>query len=126
MLIDTSAVTAPPIAIVRLAKLRIAISGLGLARLCRIHQIISASPSARAPSDQLFVHPAHQGRGIGKMLLQFTRKMSPDEIWLRCVKQNRKAWSWYEREGFRLEKEEPHPDHGLMMRHYRWKKGTDG
>ena len=76
--------------------------------------------------DQLFVDPAHQGRGIGKMLLQFTRKMSPDEIWLRCAKQNRKAWSWYEREGFRLEKEEPHPDHGLMMRYYRWKKEPTG
>ena len=38
-------------------------------------------------------------------------------------KPNEKAWRWYEREGFVLEKEEPHPDHGLMMRYYRWKKG---
>jgi hypothetical protein len=30
-----------------------------------------------------------------------------------------------EREGFVFEKEAPHP-HGLMMRHYRWKKGTAG
>lgn len=76
--------------------------------------------------DQLFVDPAHQGRGIGKMLLQFTRMMCPGEIWLRCVQQNRKAWSWYEREEFRFEKEEPHPDHGLMMRYYRWKKEPTG
>ena len=72
--------------------------------------------------DQLFVAPEYHGRGIGKMLLQFTRKNLPDEIWLRCASLNDKAWRWYEREGFVLEKEEPHP-HGLMMRYYRWKKG---
>ena len=72
--------------------------------------------------DQLFVAPDYQGCGIGKMLLQFTRKKLPDEIWLRCVKQNERAWQWYEREGFVLEKEAPHPNFGLMMRYYRWKK----
>ena len=75
--------------------------------------------------DQLFVDPAYHRRGVGKMLLQFTRKNLPDEIWLRCAKPNQKAWRWYEREGFVLEKEEPHPDHGLMMRYYRWKKGLN-
>jgi hypothetical protein len=25
-----------------------------------------------------------------------------------------------------LEKEEPHPDHGLMTHDYRWKKGSNG
>lgn len=74
--------------------------------------------------DQLFVAPKYHGRGIGKMLLQFTRKKLPDEIWLRCVKQNEKAWLWYEREGFVLEKEEPHPSLQWMMRYYRWKKGS--
>jgi GNAT superfamily N-acetyltransferase len=29
--------------------------------------------------DQLFVAPEHHGRGIGKMLLEFTRKHLPDE-----------------------------------------------
>lgn len=75
--------------------------------------------------DQLFVAPEYHGCGIGKMLLQFTRKNLPDEIWLRCASLNEKAWRWYEREGFVLEKEEPHP-HGLMMRYYRWRKGSTG
>ena len=74
--------------------------------------------------DQLFVAPEYHGQGIGKMLLQFTRKNLPDEIWLRCASLNVKAWHWYEREGFVLEKEEPHSDSGLMMRYYRWKKGS--
>lgn len=73
--------------------------------------------------DQLFVAPQYHGCGIGKMLLQFTRKHLPDEIWLRCASLNEKAWRWYEREGFVLEKEAPHPS-GWTMRYYRWKKGT--
>lgn len=75
--------------------------------------------------DQLFVDPAYHGRGIGRMLLQFARKSLPDEIRLRCASRNEKAWHWYEREGFVLEKEQLH-EHGLMMRYYRWKKGPNG
>lgn len=42
--------------------------------------------------DQLFVAPDYHGHGIGRMLLQFTRKSLPDEIWLRCASLNDKAW----------------------------------
>src|SRR3569832_148153 len=31
--------------------------------------------------DQLWVTPAHQGRGIGRALLAITRAQFPDEIW---------------------------------------------
>jgi len=72
--------------------------------------------------DQLFVAPEHQGRGVGRMLLAFTRKQLPDEIWLRCVRENVKAWRWYEREGFVLEKETLDPTTGFTMKYYRWKK----
>jgi ribosomal protein S18 acetylase RimI-like enzyme len=75
--------------------------------------------------DQLFIDPAYHGQGIGKILLQFTRTKLPNEIWLRCASLNEKAWRWYEREGFVFEKEALHP-HGLMMRYYRWKKGSAG
>lgn len=73
--------------------------------------------------DQLFVAPDYHGRGIGKMLLDFTREHLPSEIWLRCASLNDKAWRWYEREGFILEKEAMHPQSGLMMRYYRWRRG---
>ena len=73
--------------------------------------------------DQLWVAPAHQGRGTGRALLAFTRYKFPDEIWLRCVVENESAWRWYEREGFRLEGEETVPPSGLRMKVYRWKRG---
>jgi GNAT superfamily N-acetyltransferase len=71
--------------------------------------------------DQLFVAPEYQGKGVGRLLLAFTRQQLPDEIWLRCVRENEKAWRWYEREGFVYEKEEVSPVTGFMMKYYRWR-----
>jgi ribosomal protein S18 acetylase RimI-like enzyme len=72
--------------------------------------------------DQLFVAPDYQGRSLGRQLLAFTRAQLPDEIWLRCVRENEKAWRWYEREGFVFEREAPEPMIDRMMKYYRWKK----
>jgi ribosomal protein S18 acetylase RimI-like enzyme len=72
--------------------------------------------------DQLFVAPQYQGRSLGRRLLAFTRTHLPDEIWLRCVRENEKAWRWYEREGFVLEREAVEPAIGRMMKYYRWKR----
>jgi ribosomal protein S18 acetylase RimI-like enzyme len=74
--------------------------------------------------DQLFVAPAYQGNSLGRQLLAFTRQQLPDEIWLRCVRENEKAWRWYEREGFAFEKEQVEPAIGRMMKYYRWKKSA--
>jgi len=71
---------------------------------------------------QLFVAPDYQGKGLGKRLLVFARERMPNEIWLRCVRENDKAWRWYEREGFVFEKEEVNPMTGFMMKTYRWKR----
>ena len=72
--------------------------------------------------DQLFVAPEYQGQGLGRRLLAFTRQQMPDEIYLRCVRENGKAWRWYEREGFVFEKEEFEPMTGFVMKYYRWNK----
>jgi GNAT superfamily N-acetyltransferase len=72
--------------------------------------------------DQLFVAPEYQGKSVGRMLLAFTRRQLPEEIWLRCVRENEKAWRWYEREGFLFEKETVEPVTGFTMKYYRWKK----
>ena len=72
--------------------------------------------------DQLFVAPEYQGSGLGRQLLAFTRLQLPDEIWLRCVRENEKAWRWYEREGFVFEKEKVDSTSGRLMKYYRWRK----
>jgi ribosomal protein S18 acetylase RimI-like enzyme len=72
--------------------------------------------------DQLFVAPEYQGKSLGRELLDFTRTHLPDEIWLRCVRENEKAWRWYEREGFAFEKEQVEPMTGFVMKYYRWKR----
>ena len=74
--------------------------------------------------DQLFVAPEYQGDGLGRRLLTFTRQHLPDEIWLRCVRENEKAWRWYEREGFVFEKEQVEPAMGRVMKYYRWRKSA--
>jgi ribosomal protein S18 acetylase RimI-like enzyme len=73
--------------------------------------------------DQLFVAPEYQGSNLGRRLLAFTRQQLPDEIQLRCVRENDKAWRWYEREGFVFEKEAVEPMTGFVMKYYRWKNG---
>lgn len=72
--------------------------------------------------DQLFVAPAYHGRSVGRQLLAFTRRQMPDEIWLRCARENEKAWRWYEREGFVFEDEKINALNWLMMKYYRWKR----
>ena len=72
--------------------------------------------------DQLFVAPEYQGRGVGRQLLAFSRQQLPAEIFLRCVRENEKAWRWYEREGFVFEQEQVELMTGFVMKYYRWKK----
>jgi GNAT superfamily N-acetyltransferase len=72
--------------------------------------------------DQLFVAPEYQGQNLGRRLLAFSRQLLPDEIYLRCVRENEKAWRWYEREGFVFEKEAVEPAMGRVLKYYRWKR----
>jgi len=74
--------------------------------------------------DQLFVAPSHQGQALGRTLLALTRDLLPDEIWLRCARDNAKAWRWYERENFVFEREEEDAVHGRVMKYYRWKRAS--
>jgi len=72
--------------------------------------------------DQLFVAPSYQGKSLGRKLLAYSRAQMPDEIHLRCVRENEKAWRWYEREGFVFEQEQVEPMTGFVMKYYRWNR----
>jgi ribosomal protein S18 acetylase RimI-like enzyme len=87
---------------------------------------IAAILALRPPDhlDQLFVAPDYQRKGLGRRLLAFTHEQLRGEIRLRCVRENDKAWRWYEREGFVFEKEAVEPMTGFTMKYYRWKKGN--
>jgi ribosomal protein S18 acetylase RimI-like enzyme len=87
--------------------------------------VLAALLALHLPSvylDQLFVAPEYQGQNLGRRLLAFARQHLPDEIHLRCVRENEMAWRWYEREGFVFEKEAVEPMTGRVMKHYRWTK----
>lgn len=70
--------------------------------------------------DQIFVAPEFQGKGIGKALLDFTRKHLPDEILLRTAVANHRAIAWYEREGFVRENEVMQEGWSGPRVYYRW------
>lgn len=54
--------------------------------------------------DQLYVHPDYQNHGIGKTLLNYARKLSPEHVWLYTLQINLNARAFYEKNGFIAEK----------------------
>lgn len=54
--------------------------------------------------DQLYIHPKYQRRGIGRILLDFARELSPDHLWLYTLQINLNARAFYEKNGFAAEK----------------------
>ena len=70
--------------------------------------------------DQLFLHPDHQGRGLGRQLLDFAKARSPGGLWLRTAEKNTRAIAFYERAGFVFERREPRPEYDRNDVYYRW------
>ena len=54
--------------------------------------------------DHLYVHPDYQNQGLGKLLLDYARQLSPNHIWLYTLQINMRAREFYERNGFTAEK----------------------
>ncbi len=52
--------------------------------------------------EHLYVHPDHQGRGIGTLLLDQGKRRRPEGFRLWLFQQNEGARRFYERHGFRL------------------------
>lgn len=54
--------------------------------------------------DQLYVHPDHWRRGIGRKLLGHAKQLSPEHVWLYTLQINANARAFYEKHGFIAEK----------------------
>ena len=74
---------------------------------------------------QLFIDEALRSRGIGKALLDFAKQRMLDGFWLRTHSLNVRGHRFYEREGLRHLRDEPHPQHPeAIFRIYAWKSPT--
>jgi GNAT superfamily N-acetyltransferase len=73
--------------------------------------------------DQLYVHPDHWRKGIGKSLLEFAKAKSPDHLWLYTLQVNVNARTFYEKKGFVAEKFgfSPPPENEPDVE-YHWRK----
>ncbi len=73
--------------------------------------------------DQLYVHPDYQNRGVGKALLDYARKLSPEHVWLYTLQINVNARAFYEKNGFTAERFgiSPPPENEPDVE-YHWRK----
>jgi ribosomal protein S18 acetylase RimI-like enzyme len=73
--------------------------------------------------DHLYVHPDYQRRGIGKDLLDYARKLSPEHVWLYTLQINQVGRAFYEKNGFTAEKfgMSPPPENEPDVE-YHWRK----
>ena len=69
---------------------------------------------------QLFVAPEAQGRGIGRMLLDFAKTRLPDGLWLHTAAENLRTCRFYERNGLRRGESRTHPTLGHPILTYHW------
>ena len=70
---------------------------------------------------QLFIDEALRSRGIGKALLDYAKQQMPGGFWLRTHSLNVRGHRFYEREGLRHLRTEPHPQHPeAIFRIYAW------
>lgn len=61
---------------------------------------------------KLYVAPEHRGRGLGPCLLDAVTRRLPsdaDRLWIEHVAANERAAAFYAREGFAVDRVEPHP-----------------
>ena len=70
---------------------------------------------------QLFIDETLRSRGIGKALLDFAKAQMRGGFWLRTHSLNARGHKFYEREGLRHLRTEPHPQFpDAIFRIYAW------
>lgn len=53
--------------------------------------------------DRIYVLPAWHGKGVGQILLDKAKELSPDGLWLWVFQKNAQARRFYEKHGFNLD-----------------------
>jgi GNAT superfamily N-acetyltransferase len=75
--------------------------------------------------NHLYIHSNFQNQGVGKALLDFAKKMYPNELQLWVFEDNKNAIRFYEREGFVLDLKrdalQTDNEENLPDRRYLWK-----
>lgn len=71
---------------------------------CLGPEIAGFSVLRNAWLEQLYVHPDHQGRGVGEALVNQAKRASSGQLRLHVFQQNLRARSFYARHGFMVEK----------------------
>jgi putative acetyltransferase len=74
-----------------------------------------------ATLEQLFVDPSHQGRGVGKMLIDHAKQISPSGLKLTTLQRNAAAAKLYVREGFLRADTGINPVNGFPNIEYIWR-----
>lgn len=69
----------------------------------------------------LFVDPAHQGKGVGRALMEEAQSRYP-QLTLAVYAQNTGAIGFYQKMGFQAVAEQPNEDSGLPELLMTWKK----
>jgi GNAT superfamily N-acetyltransferase len=62
--------------------------------------VVAMMTLAGSDIDQLYVAPDHQHRGVGTMLIELARELSPGELYLWTFGSNTRARRFYEALGF--------------------------
>ena len=70
--------------------------------------------------DQIFVSPAMQRQGVGTILLNKAKELSPDGIYLDTLQSNTKSRRFYEKHGFQPGRPGINHNSGQPNIEYRW------
>lgn len=75
----------------------------------RTGEIIGVLATSPGWLDQLYVHPLHQDKGVGRALIEYAKAQSSGQLQLWMFSRNTRARTFYERHGFEVEEETDGP-----------------